>query len=73
MQVRNASNTPEGDGFYASKNMERYGRILNMEKHEREKKCKCYDLHPHYEREISLTSFTHHNAFLRILTIVEVN
>ena len=40
MQVRNASNTPEGDGFYASKNMERYGRILNMEEHGREKKMK---------------------------------
>ena len=38
MQVRNASNTPEGDGFYASKIMERYGRILNMEEHGREEK-----------------------------------
>ena len=41
MQVRNASNTPEGDGFYASKNMERYGRILNMEEKKNESAMIC--------------------------------
>ena len=38
MKVRKALNITEGDGFYAWKIMERYGRILSMEEDGREEK-----------------------------------